>query len=64
MSAFPLSVVVRYVSSAAEDTGFCSLAAGLRRLSALHPKDVDGEVRPQSTRPFTLREHGERSGCG
>lgn len=39
-------VVVHYVSSTAEDIDFCSVGAGLRRLSALHQKDVDGEIRP------------------
>lgn len=48
------------MSSTAEDTDFCSLGAGLHRLSALHQEDVDGEVRPQSARPFTVCEHGER----
>lgn len=48
------------MSSAAEDTDFCSVGAGLHRLSALNPEDVDWEVRPQSTRPLTVPEHGER----
>lgn len=60
LSAFRLRVVVHYVSSTAEDTDFCSLGAGLHRLSALHQEDVDGQVREKSTRPFTVHEHGER----
>lgn len=60
LSAVPLRAVFHYVSSAAEDTDFCSVGAGLHRLSAFHPEDVYGEVRPQSTRPLTFPEHGER----
>lgn len=60
LSASLLRVVVHYVSSTAEDIGFCSLGAGLHRLSALHQEDVDGQVREKSTRPFTVHEHGER----
>lgn len=52
------------MSPTAEDTDFCSVAAGLRRLPALHQKDVDREIRPQSARPLTLCEHGERQRGG
>lgn len=64
LPAFPLKAVFHYVSPTAEDTDFCSVGAGLHRLSALHQEDVDGEVRPQSTRPLSVFEHGERERSG
>lgn len=64
LPAFLLRAVFHYVSPAAEDTDFCSVGAGLHRLSALHQEDVDGEVRPQSTRPLSVFEHGERGRSG
>lgn len=59
-----LSAVVHYVSSTAEDTGFCSVGSGLRRLSALRQEDVDRQVRPQSAGPVAVRQHGERERSG
>lgn len=63
LSALPLrAFIVHYVSSTAEpeDIDFCSLGGRLHRLSALRQENVDGEVRPQSARPITVSEHGER----
>lgn len=56
--------VVHYVSPTAEDSGFCSVGVGLRRLPAFHQEDVEREVRAQSARPITLFEHGERQRGG
>lgn len=49
-----------YVSSADENGDFCVVGAGLHRVSAVRPEDVDWEIRPKSTRSFGVYGHAER----